>query len=159
MMQVKCKHEKMRFFAEWVIEYFDLRRGKVKIIASEKWNKNAAYAYPACDNHGVHLIVLHMPRIKERGGFVLAYLAHELTHVKQYEQNALKFVGRTAFNPEHVIWKNKQWFGDEENDHDYFFNPWEIEARYMESPLTWFYEKHLKELGWKKSKRLEWYIL
>jgi hypothetical protein len=157
MMRVKCKDKKVRQFAEWVVNYYNIRRGEVKIVATEKKDKNAAYAE---DFGGYRYeLTLHMPSIRERGNLIIACVAHELTHIKQYQQNNLGDTGRGSHAV--VTWKNQIWRGDEvRNDHDYFFNPWEIEARYMESPLCWFYMKHLKnELRWKKSKRLKWYVL
>lgn len=59
---------------------------------------------------------------------VVEIIGHEMTHIKQFVHDALD-LDRCSFKGEQYII---------ENDLDYWFSPWEIEARGMEQAL-WAY--------------------
>ena len=62
---------------------------------------------------------------------VLLALFHEMTHVKQFIKN--------DFNLNSAKWEGKTFKLD--NPSDYWFSPWEMEARAMERALVFFYDK------------------
>ena len=67
------------------------------------------------------------PCIKGRRKLV-ELIGHEMTHIKQFEHDALDLDKCSFKGNEYII----------ENDLDYWFSPWEIEARGMEQAL-WAY--------------------
>jgi hypothetical protein len=67
------------------------------------------------------------PCIKGRRKLV-ELIGHEMTHIKQFEHDALDLESCSFKGDEYII----------EDDLDYWFSPWEIEARGMEQAL-WAY--------------------
>ena len=61
---------------------------------------------------------------------ILVALFHEMTHVKQYDQNGFRFYNKKA------IFDGKEYSTDE-----YWFSPWEMEARAMERPLLYAFKE------------------
>lgn len=60
-------------------------------------------------------------------------IMHEMTHVKQFMVNGLRLKGKTA------RWNNSEY--SFETSDDYYFSPWEMEARAMEEPLYHKFEE------------------
>ncbi len=72
-------------------------------------------------------------------------MAHEITHMKQYARGEMKDMVRGRSR---VKWQSKPI----DNDVDYWFQPWEIEARGYERALTTWYYNHRKMLKKKFTK-------
>lgn len=64
---------------------------------------------------------------------MLKAVFHEMTHVKQFVENGLRIYHKAARyeNTKYEILNAK----------DYWFSPWEMEARAMETPLYHFFEE------------------
>lgn len=63
---------------------------------------------------------------------LLRAIMHEMTHVKQFINNGLRLYDKAAkYNGEHY---------DMNTGQDYWFAPWEMEARAMEEPLLRLFE-------------------
>ncbi len=60
---------------------------------------------------------------------VVELIGHEMTHIKQFVHDALDLDKCSFKGDQYII----------ENDLDYWFSPWEIEARGMEAALWAYY--------------------
>jgi predicted metallopeptidase len=67
---------------------------------------------------------------------LLAWLAHEIIHIKQINSGELKYSAR---RPNHMTWKKEKFIYDEEcNSYaDYLVLPWELEARAYENVIRY----------------------
>jgi hypothetical protein len=73
---------------------------------------------------------------------LLAYLAHELVHVKQYATGELTYIGSTKYRYRGKIYK----IPDENDEDGYYECPDEIEAYGKENHLVTRFVKHWKML-------------
>jgi len=89
------------------------------------------------DNHNPREYMIEINNTLKRDRQLEA-IAHEITHVKQYAKGELKDMVRGA---NRVKWHSRP----VSNDTDYWFEPWEIEARGFEAALTWYYKAHVKD--------------
>ncbi len=73
-----------------------------------------------------HLLTSEQEQIKA--------VMHEMTHVKQFINNGLRLYGKAA------KFDGQQY--DMNTSKDYWFSPWEMEARAMEEPLYHLFEEN-----------------
>lgn len=135
--KIKCNDKKLRKFAKFCLNYFNVTQ--VELVIKFKKSKDLEDAAEVHDlgNHR-YKIVLFPDNIK--GTNLEICIAHEITHIKQHEQNGLDIYfkkTKTRFN-------GKIWDINLDNASEYFFAPWEVEARMMEEPLVFFYAQAKK---------------
>ena len=72
---------------------------------------------------------LNHSRLKDSSELIKSVM-HEVTHIKQYIENGLRMGAKVA-----------RYEGEEYRDFDYWFTPWEMEARAMEQPMFHLFEE------------------
>lgn len=107
---------------EFVAKFYNLKTGvtTVKLIASDVLDATAEKV----KNNRFEIRLAHNRCRNE--STILRALFHEMTHVKQYMQNGFSMNGQTA-----------KWNNETFKDFDYWFSPWEMEARAMEEALEY----------------------
>jgi len=125
------KMKECKKFVNFCKTYLNVPKAKVKIKIDKEF-----HAEDACVHHKKgHKYIITLGSIDLMDNFVYMILAHEMTHVKQFELDGLElyYKGRKSrFN-------GQIYDIDLDNDSEYFSAPWEVEARINEVPITYYY--------------------
>lgn len=131
----KWEHKEIMLAMEAIkfgIDFYDMADDKatlhVKLINDSQYNSSTACRL----KNRRYEIRLPKSLLSTTEKLLLA-LFHEITHTKQYIFNGLRVYSSG---------KKAQWEGQECEPTDYWFSPWEMEARAMEEPL---YRKFMEE--------------
>ena len=111
---------------ELVAKYFDLDDDlDIKLVVTPKCEEGNAYVVPICP--GEYEIEINPVFLDERTTReVVQLVAHEMVHIKQFEREELD---------------NNIFKGEFHDPDDYWFSPWEIEARGYEEAFWHLYQE------------------
>jgi len=132
-----CK-DAVKFYGKFLLSDILYHKINLKINFQQfdRKNKDVAYCEWEFENHLSRDFIITLDKNLNRKQILLA-LAHEMVHLKQYAKGELKDYVRVNS----IKWKNQI---IKENEIDYWFQPWEIEAHGMEKGLYVKFIEHMK---------------
>lgn len=141
-VEVRCDDEAITNMITWAARHYDLYNITITVKKAPKGSDCSARVHPSrrTKKRNYYVIELNWDAIAEYQHNVHCTVFHEMTHVKQFEKDGLRYLGGTRNR-----FQGQIWHFDENNIYEYFDAPWEQEARLAESPMYWLYRKH--ELG------------
>lgn len=114
---------------EFCIDFWELECNKstltVKMITGSEYDDSATADRIKNKRYEIRLNYSRLDTEEE----LIKAIMHEMTHVKQFMYNGLRLYGKAA------KWENQDF-----PEFDYWFAPWEMEARAMEDPLYHLFE-------------------
>lgn len=106
---------------DFALDYFSLEAGTLTVILSNSGDLQGSAARLKSNRYEIR--VRYIPSDVE----MLKAIFHEITHIKQYVHDGFRQLGASKY----------QWEERIIDSSDYWFSPWEMEARAMEEPLLY----------------------
>lgn len=125
---------------EWVANFYNLTRVVITVVSAKRTEDFSAQCHLTrrTKKRTYYTLRLNTAIIEEWQHSLPKLIIHEMTHVKQYEQDGLDHVSGNKY-----LWRGQAVWANEDNYYEYIDSPWEQDARLAEDKLWYLYRKHV----------------